>query len=486
MNAALAAGDLTNRMDAQTPTTEPVPFRSPKESLGELAPDVTAQIIAFASDVTLVIDKSGTIRDLAIGSAELAEDGAESWRGRPWAETVEADSRGKVLEMLAEPRTGPTRWRQLNQRTERGEVPLRWLAVPAGKKGGLIAIGRDLRVSATLQQRLIQAQQSTERERMKSRQAEARYRMLFGLAGEALMILDRASRTIVEANPAAERLVGKGGLSGKPIAQQFAAEDRDELLAFLGAVGASDDVAPVALRLAASGTACRLSGAVFREARGSFALIRIAPVNTKDMARAPVEQILEQVPDPFVLANPAGEIAETNALFLELVGYPRRDDLIGQPVTRFIGRPGVDPGLIMSQLEDEGAVRQYPTVARTRFGELVDVELSAVAAPAQAGRWTGFTLRPASRERSEITTQAASPRSVEELTELVGRMSMKEIVRESTDLIERLCIEAALKTADNNRASAAEILGLSRQGLYLKLHRHGLARDTADDKSSRT
>ena len=68
------------------------------------------------------------------------------------------------------------------------------------------------------------------------------------------------------------------------------------------------------------------------------------------------------------------------------------------------------------------------------------------------------------------------PRSVEQLTEMVGRMPLKDIVRESTDLIERLCIEAALNFTSNNRASAAEILGLSRQSLYSKLHRHGMAR----------
>ena len=53
-------------------------------------------------------------------------------------------------------------------------------------------------------------------------------------------------------------------------------------------------------------------------------------------------------------------------------------------------------------------------------------------------------------------------------------MSLRDIVRESTDLIERLCIEAALEYTSNNRASAAEILGLSRQSLYSKLHRYGL------------
>jgi DNA-binding NtrC family response regulator len=71
---------------------------------------------------------------------------------------------------------------------------------------------------------------------------------------------------------------------------------------------------------------------------------------------------------------------------------------------------------------------------------------------------------------------------VEQLTELVGRVKLKELVRESTDLVERLCIEAALELTRNNRASAAELLGLSRQSLYSKLHRFGLG-NLADGES---
>ena len=67
------------------------------------------------------------------------------------------------------------------------------------------------------------------------------------------------------------------------------------------------------------------------------------------------------------------------------------------------------------------------------------------------------------------------PRSVQQLRELVGRVPLKDLVRESADLIEKLCIEAALDVSSNNRASAAQLLGLSRQGLYSKLRRYGLA-----------
>jgi DNA-binding NtrC family response regulator len=65
-------------------------------------------------------------------------------------------------------------------------------------------------------------------------------------------------------------------------------------------------------------------------------------------------------------------------------------------------------------------------------------------------------------------------RSVEQLTELIGRVPLKDLVREATDVIERLCIEAALQLTGDNRASAAEMLGLSRQSLYVKLRRYGL------------
>ena len=74
------------------------------------------------------------------------------------------------------------------------------------------------------------------------------------------------------------------------------------------------------------------------------------------------------------------------------------------------------------------------------------------------------------------------PRSVEQLTELIGRVSLKDLVRETTDVIERLCIEAALEMTGDNRASAAEMLGLSRQSLYVKLRRYGIADLEAEDQ----
>jgi DNA-binding NtrC family response regulator len=44
-----------------------------------------------------------------------------------------------------------------------------------------------------------------------------------------------------------------------------------------------------------------------------------------------------------------------------------------------------------------------------------------------------------------------------------------------------MCIEAALELTHNNRASAAEMLGLSRHSLYVKLRRFGISSETDFD-----
>ena len=85
---------------------------------------------------------------------------------------------------------------------------------------------------------------------------------------------------------------------------------------------------------------------------------------------------------------------------------------------------------------------------------------------------------------SETSLHPEIPRSREQLTELIGRVPLKDLVRETTDVIERMCIEAALKLTGDNRATAAEMLGLSRQSLYVKLHRYGLADGSEYDEST--
>ena len=183
------------------------------------------------------------------------------------------------------------------------------------------------------------------------------------------------------------------------------------------------------------------------------------------------------VADAFVVADADMRILRANAAFVELVEAASEEQLSGRTLARLLGRPGIDLDLIAGQMEKDGVARNVTSVVRNVSGTSEEpVEISAVATGEET-RHFGFVIRPVGRRLREAAGSGEDlPRSVEELTELVGRMPLKDIVRESTDLIERLCIEAALLYTSDNRASAAEILGLSRQSLYSKLNRYGLGK----------
>ena len=58
--------------------------------------------------------------------------------------------------------------------------------------------------------------------------------------------------------------------------------------------------------------------------------------------------------------------------------------------------------------------------------------------------------------------------------DLVGTASLKELVSATSDVVEKMCIETAVQLTGNNRVAAAEMLGLSRQSLYVKLRKYGI------------
>lgn len=464
----------------------PHAFSDPEAVARTLDSSVAASLLAAAGDLAVVVDPAGVIRDITITNPELVAQGFGDWVGQPWADTVSSESKPKITQMLAEcGGAEPARWRQVNHPTSSGDVPVRYLTMRLGH-GGAIAIGRDMRAAAAIQQRLLQTQQSLERDYIKLRQAEARYRLLFDLGTEPVLIIDAATRRIREINPAAAQLIGTndGALADQPVGMIVGPGDREEMIAHLGAAGATDDLPPISVRLT-SGQDVAMSARMFRQGRAALLLVRLTPAASSAPAEdhgGAIGDVIEHMPDAFVLVDASLDILFANAAFVELANVASVARVVGAPLATWLGRPGIDLDLIVGQLRDHGAVRNVATILRTAAGTPEEIEVSGVVAPHGDSHCYGFTIRGVARRlRSVPTAERDLPRSVEQLTELVGRMSLKDIVRESTDLIERLCIEAALAYTSDNRASAAEILGISRQSLYSKLHRHGLGNLVSGD-----
>jgi transcriptional regulator PpsR len=457
-------------------------FVTPQKSLEGLDTEATASLIATVADLALVVDRKGVIQDMAVGSDDLPINGSAHWVGQSWADTVTLESRPKVEALLRDAATNAERrWRHVNHPLGSGaDLPMLYSAVPVGHKGRVVLIGRDMRALASMQQRLVDAQQSLERDYWRLRHVETRYRLLFEVSSEAILIVDADSRQVVEANPAATRLFDATGRRwvGQPFPAGFETRSSRALQALLARVKVSGRHEEIEARGEGGKRAYRVMVSSFRQGDTELFLVRLAVLdgNGADTpAPGVIAKVVEQGPDGFVVTDPAGRVLMANPAFVEFCQLGSEAQLRGESIDRWLGRPGVDLGVLQANLKQHGAVRLFATTLRGEHGATADVEISAVAVPDGDPPCLGFTVRHVGRRLSTAKDGArSSPRSVEQLTQLVGRVPLKDLVRESTDLIEQLCIEAALELTQDNRASAAELLGLSRQSLYVKLRRYGL------------
>ncbi|MGK7868454.1 transcriptional regulator PpsR [Falsiroseomonas sp. E2-1-a20] len=463
------------------------PFATPRTSLGPLDADAMAGLLAAAADIALVLDEAGIIRDLAFSNEELFRefDGQDSWLGRAWSDTVAKDSRSKVEAMLAtRPAPDSVRWRHVNQLSARGaSIPLLCSVAPVGQAGRHVVFGRDLRPLSQLQQRMVEVQQSMERDYSRLRQAETRYRLLFQMSMDPVLILEAEQQRVIEANPAAQRLFGRNAkrMPGRTLNEVFEPEDRAAVQALLANVRSAGRADDVSARLADGGESVVVSASTFRQEGGLLFLVRLSVAHQGGDAillpdaQSKLLKVVEAAPDGFVVTDATAHVLTANAAFLDMAQLNTEQQARGETLDRWIGRQGVELDVLMSNLRTRGAVRLYTTVLRGELGAQAEVEISAVSVMNGGASCFGFQIRDIGpRTRPPARAAEGATRSVEQLTELIGRVPLKDLVREATDAIERLCIEAALELTGDNRASAAEMLGLSRQSLYVKLRRYGL------------
>lgn len=466
-------------------------FETPKQSLSGLGPDALSTLLSAVADLVLVLDAGGVIRDVSSASPVLTSGGGlRHWVGKRWADLVTIECRAKIDRMLDDAADDArVVWRQINIPSDDGaDFALSFCAIGVGPKGRVIALGRDLRAQAELQQQLVDAQQALERDYLRLRHLESRYRTLFDLTGESVLVVDGKTLKVIESNPAASIAFGgnTSKLVGRSILDCIDASSRSAVVKLLDAVHASGKPDQLPIRLGKQRV--MLSVSMMHEEHGELLLLRVASVSAaqdviSDTRADMVLRVLEQTPDAFVVTDNDGDIVAANRAFAELVQLPRADLALGESLDRWLGRAGVDLNVLLANLRQRGNVRLFATTMRNENGIAIPVEISAVSVPQGEMPGLGFTIRDIGRRLNAADSGRNDlPRSAEQLTELVGRVPLREIVGETTDLIEKLCIEAALQLTQDNRATAAEVLGLSRQSLYVKLRQFGIGNLVPEEK----
>jgi transcriptional regulator PpsR len=453
--------------------------------LSDCAAEVAEAFVSLASDIALVIDEQGTVTRVAHNAAAPLAADTEGWVGRPWAETVTGDTRRKIELMLADLEvTGVARRREVNLAGEGGDIPIAFTALRLGRAGPVIAVGRDLRAVAAIQQRFLDVQQEMERSYWRARQLESRYRLLFQVATDAVMTVEAHSLRIIEANHAAVGLFGSGAGHGAPLAGQvatrlFDASSRTAVQGLLDSARASGLPAEIIARLLAGApgaaglgganavaVAVAVSAAPFRASDGMRLLLRVRAQDTtaptgNELSLA-LARLVDTTQDGVVVTDSGGHIQVANPAFVSMVGASSEDAVRGRPIGEWVGRVADDVPSLIAGVHGHGIAQLVRTSFRRAAG-VVDADVSAALLTEGDQECFGFTvrLRPESaRPTAQDTRRAGLLQGLAAIEAELGRTPAAGLLAQGRRLLDQHLALVALERTGGDTARAAALLGL--------------------------
>jgi transcriptional regulator PpsR len=458
------------RSAAVTPIANDPPDLS---ELSAWAPELAKTFVALASDIALVIDGDGVIRAVEQGHAEPIAPSASSWIGQAWIDTVSGDTRGKVAKLLQEAASqGVARRREVNHALQPGvNLPVAYTAIRLGENGPVLAVGRDMRAIAAIQQRFIETQQDMERGYWNARQSEAQYRVLFQVATDAVIVVDPETLLILEANPAATKLFSSAGdqLVGKTATVGFAHASRGAVNELLATARSSGQSGEIRARLLGTVATTSVVATSFRADDAMRLLVRVraaeAVADRRDIGRATPTSASDSS-DAVVVTDSSGRILLANAAFLAMLHIASEADARGRSLAEWLGASDHPLASAITQVRRQGVVRRFASTAKPtgRAPQAVDVSGALMTEGDQ--ECIGFTIQPSvCGAEGAVDLPRALQEGIEFLAGQVGDLALSTLLGEVAALAERHFAELALRRVDGNIDAAALLLGVERDRL---------------------
>lgn len=469
------------------------------EHVGVL-PDAASvgHIIEHSSDIAVHVDAQDTVIGIFVSPECPAFGCLDHWVGRKFETFLNVESKVKYAarrQSLAESPQhfgGPL---ELNHYDNADwEFPVRYVPLPVNGGETLLLIGRDMQPVAEIQQRLVNEQLARERDKQRIRSAETFFRVVLEASETPLILVDPDTGRIRDANRAAAALLGAkpDTLTGSALNQAFEGRRRSELMETLQAAGSQDDRPGVDLVARRNDKPVVLYPEYFRAAGELGLLCRLASTREESAGGTEVAEALstlfDATSDAIVLLDSNGMIREANEAFLVMADAAQLRDIRDRPFSDFLVRGGVNSRLLMDSTRREGRIRSFMAQFRSVVGSRTTVDIST-AKLTKGGRDQGVGLILRDVSGGDLAVEGAAGAAVSEealknVMDLVGTASLKELVSATSDVIERMCIDTALQLTKNNRVAAAEMLGLSRQSLYVKLRKYDMLNGEPSDTGS--
>lgn len=458
----------------------------------QISPENVNEIISRLADVGLVLAVDGMVAGVLANPSFKPKDLVARFEGMRLQDTLAPESRAKFENRLNAflHDTGETRAVELNHLLDGSQktLPLRYSFHHIGESGRILLLGRDLRTLSDMQQQLVAAQLTLERDYEARREHDMQFRVLMASINDAMMFVSLPAGIVTDCNPAARVLLGKqgGDLVGVSLDQVFESKGKGDLVDRLVSLSSESTKPSVMLRTRPPGRMVTIRPVLFRSNGEQAMLCRVtasAPEALKsDSLQDNLTGLYERGSDAIVFVNSDGIILSANEGFLNLADVTHGLALKGRSIVDFLARGSVDLKVMLENAARSGTMRAYSTRVTGEFGAERAVEVSTTHVQTGADPVFALVLRDMSRKEPDTSgTHQLGEVDMQSVIELIGSQSLRDIVAKTTDVVEKMCIETAVELTSNNRVAAAEMLGLSRQSLYVKLRKYGLLKSGGDE-----
>ena len=450
-----------------------------------IAPEMLGDIISALADIALVIDDTGQISTVITNPENSGFEDLTHWKDRDVRSILRVESIPKFDRALKTFLAGdqPLQATQLNHSDDLHEwgFPVSYTLHRVGPDGSILLLGRDLRPISEMQQQLVKAQMALEQDYEQQREFDTRFRVLLESSRDAVAFVSLGNGRVIEANGLAARLLGRerNELVGTAFAQEFDGRRKGELLDALTATALAEGPTSVTVQTRKGNKTLRLHPTLFRASGDRVMLCRLDLNDGETATNSDIPQSLlglfNQGADAIAFTDSDGNLVSVNEAFLELTDAAHALNVKGRSLGDYLQRGHVDLRVLLENAARVGHIRLYSTKMAGDYSAPRTVEISATYLSDLENPGYAFILRDAGRaDAVRVSPAPVGEENVKSVMELVGSATLKEIVAETTDVVERMCIETAVELTSNNRVAAAEMLGLSRQSLYVKLRKYDL------------
>jgi hypothetical protein len=352
---------------------------------------------------------------------------------------------------------GVTRKREVNHPSSGGiDIPISYSALRLGKQGPVIAVGRDLRTIAAIQQQMISAQQDMERNYWTLRRDQGKQRELDQVASDAVLVVAGADFQVCMCNAAAGTLLMQADSSLCPQVQ-----------ALLGKSQQSGKAVEVRTRLKTQGPDSQLFDlfvAPFRDQVTNASALRLL-VRARQVGR----QVELPAETRTAITDTQGRILMASDGLIAMCADAGSSGLYGKSISKLLDNAqGVLAGLLTQVLQD--GMAHIPSAILGGHGTpACEAEISATLINDGDQERVGFCLRVQATNTTDAWAQ-----SLQSLA--ASRLPLANLLQRVQLLTEQHVIGEALRSTGAHIAASATLLGLSVADLEQRLGRLGLDR----------